>query len=52
MDSFIEILKSPEGTKEFLDGLFYGPDRILMRMQEEKKQILETFQKYMINKRN
>ena len=52
VDSFIEILKSPEGTKEFLDGLFYGPDRILMRMQEEKKQILETFQKYMINERN
>ena len=48
---FIEVLESPEGTKEFLDGLFYGIDKILVRMQEEKKQILETFQKYMINEK-
>ena len=46
IDIFVEVLKTPDGTRDFLDGIFYGPDRILLNMQEEKKSILETLHKY------
>lgn len=43
---FVAVLQSPEGTKEFLDSIFYGPDRIIIYMQEGKERLLKTFYKF------
>ena len=46
IDLLVEVLKTLDGTIDFLDSIFYGPDRILLNMQKEKKSILETLYKY------
>lgn len=49
VDIFVKVIKSPEETNDFLNSLFYGPDKIMISMKQGKVALLELLQQYKNN---
>ena len=48
VDLIVDVLGTPNGTEDFINSLSFGPDRLLVKMQKDKKKILEILQKYIM----
>lgn len=46
VDRIIEIMQTKEGTQQFLDFIFYGPDRILLQMKEQRDTLNKLINQY------
>ena len=46
VDKFIELMQTEEGTQQFLDFIFYSPDRILLQMDEQRNTLHKLINQY------